>query len=176
MPSRTKVIHNPSDEFICNPSITIKRPPNCFMIWSSEMRTRIIKKNSITKNAKISVVLGELWNNMSDIDKMKYVDEANKIKLEHKIKYPNCVYQPRRKRKHNNSNNSNDKENIIRKQKRENKSKQKYNIINKEIIVDIEEPDYYNELEMFYKNNIDIKQFEFLYEEDLVYDTSTYDL
>ena len=134
------------------------------------------KKNSITKNAKISVVLGELWNNMSDIDKMKYVDEANKIKLEHKIKYPNCVYQPRRKRKHNNSNNSNDKENIIRKQKRENKSKQKYNIINKEIIVDIEEPDYYNELEMFYKNNIDIKQFEFLYEEDLVYDTSTYDL
>jgi hypothetical protein len=26
------------------------------------------------------------------------------------------------------------------------------------------------------ENNIDIKQFEFLYEEDLVYDTSAYDL
>jgi hypothetical protein len=50
------------------------------------------------------------------------------------------------------------------------------NIINKEITVDIEEPDYYNELEIFYENNIDINQFEFLYEEDLVYDTSAYDL
>ena len=174
MPSRTKVTHNPSNEFICNPPITIKRPPNCFMIWSSEMRTRITKKNSIIKNAKISEVLGELWNNMSDIDKMKYVDEANKIKLEHKIK--NYVYQPRRKRKHNKHNNSNDKENIIKKQKKAKTYIKKCNIINKEITVDIEEPDYYNEFEMFYGNNIDIKQFEFLYEEDLVYNTSVYDL
>jgi hypothetical protein len=153
----------------------IKRSPNCFMIWSSYKRTQILKSKSIEKNSNISIMLGQMWNKMPYEDKLPYVNEANKKKLEHKIKYPNYIYRPKKKEKgimkiKKNSNNY-EKENNKDKQN----SKDKEHII-KEITIDIEEPDYYNELQLFYENNIDIKFCDVLYEVEVIYDTVIYDL
>ena len=80
----------------------IKRPPNSFILWSSEQR--IIRRNKISKNklkinnSFVSKLLGDEWANISKETKLKYKIKADNIKLEHKIKYPEYKYEPKIKR------------------------------------------------------------------------------
>ena len=152
----------------------IKRPLNAFMIWSTEERKLISNENSNLTNVDISILLGKKWACMSDIYKMPYKKKADLLKIEHTVKYPYYKYTPKKHKK---------KEYI---KKTYIRSKKKDNIIKETVMnkydYDYVEPDYYNELQLFYKNcvkhnyskeNKENKESNYLYE-DL--DLCLYDL
>jgi len=68
--------------------IHVARPPNCFMLWSCEMRKNIASnKQSRENNADVSKHLGQMWMNMYNKFKLQYRIKADKIKYENKILY-----------------------------------------------------------------------------------------
>lgn len=78
----------------------VKRPPNSFILWSSEKRhmRNIIDKNkskSKLNNADLSKLLGDEWANVPTETKLHYKIKADNLKLEHKIKFPNYKYEPK---------------------------------------------------------------------------------
>jgi len=78
----------------------VKRPPNSFILWSSDQRyiRNIINKNKSTSklnNAILSKLLGDEWVNVSEEIKLKYKLKADERKLEHKIKFPDYKYRPK---------------------------------------------------------------------------------
>ena len=85
---------------ICNLTETrhIARPPNCFMIWSTKMRETLYTNKTHYNNVEISKILGLMWMNMSDDEKLPYIIEADKVKYAHKIKNPNYKYTPKSKK------------------------------------------------------------------------------
>lgn len=72
----------------------IKRPMNGFMIWSNEERQNIRKIYPNAPNSDISIILGQMWNNMSETYKLTYYEKATKLKIQHIKEYPNYKYQP----------------------------------------------------------------------------------
>lgn len=75
--------------------IHVKRPQNSFMVWSSGMRIQIAKCNPTKTNAEISIILGKIWNDMSDEYKLNYKLQADLIKVEHYKQHPEYVYKPK---------------------------------------------------------------------------------
>jgi hypothetical protein len=75
----------------------IKRPENSFMVWSKEMRPKIYKNNPKINNANISIFLGQIWSNMSELQKKPYKQKSIILNLEHKRLYPNYKYEPQKK-------------------------------------------------------------------------------
>jgi len=78
----------------------VKRPPNSFILWSSEKRhmRNIIDKNKLKSklnNAVLSKLLGDEWANVPTETKLQYKIKADNLKLEHKIKYPDYKYEPK---------------------------------------------------------------------------------
>ena len=59
----------------------IKRPMNGFMIWSNEERQNIRKIYPNAPNSDISIILGQMWNNMSKTYKLTYYEKATKLKI-----------------------------------------------------------------------------------------------
>lgn len=78
----------------------VKRPMNAFMVWARNYRSRLSDEMPHASNAQISVRLGQIWGNMSLVDKEKYFREAERIKLQHNREFPGWVYQPRQKKVH----------------------------------------------------------------------------
>jgi hypothetical protein len=152
----------------------IKRPVNCFMIWACEERQKFYKYSKIiTNNSQTSKMLGEIWNSMSDEDKQKYKDMADKINKEHKQKHPYYKYNPKRRDnkykekqdKKEKKEKKDNKENVVKIRKisiTNTKTKAKTKMLSesalrfikaiKDINIDIEEPDYFTELQSFYKD------------------------
>ena len=178
----------------------IKRPVNCFMIWACEERQKFYKYSKfITNNAQTSKILGEIWSSMSDVEKQKYKDMADKINKEHKLKHPDYKYNPKKKikkykekqDKKEKKEKKDNKENVV-KIRKISKLKTKTKFLSesalrfikaiKDINIDIEEPDYFTELQSFYKD-INLKDDAMEYEEpccftdfNMSYETLDYDL
>jgi hypothetical protein len=110
---------------------------------------------------------------MSSECKIEYRIKADTIKYEHKKLFPNYKYNPKSKiHKNKDKVNKENKDNIDDKVKHVDKHKLKKNIVIKqilksqnhkmvfiprEIIIEPDsEPDYYSEIELFYKNICDI--------------------
>ncbi len=137
------------------------RPPNCFMIWSKEKRKEIAQNNMFNSNIDTSIMLGKIWSSMSDKCKIQYKNKADVLKYEHKLKYPNYKYQPKKKEL---KSNQKDKENCKKTRKANNKNTKKEKLINKnklniikEIILNsFEEPDYFDQVQLFYKDVVEI--------------------
>jgi len=91
---------NTSSEYFQSQSeeIHIKRPQNSFMVWSAGMRLQISKCNPTKTNSEISIILGKIWNDMSDEYKLNYKLQADLIKIEHSKKYPDYVFKPKTKK------------------------------------------------------------------------------
>lgn len=90
----------------------IKRPMNAFMVWAQTARKDLSLRYPNLHNAQLSKALGKMWHQLSDEQKVPFSLEASRLKNEHKLKYPNYRYQPRRRTKLVATNVTNINENI----------------------------------------------------------------
>ncbi|XP_055932909.1 transcription factor egl-13-like [Argiope bruennichi] len=86
-PSLTDLIFKPRPNKIC-------RPPNAFMLFAKEHRRQVGMDHPDETNRQISIILGNMWRDLSDEDKMKYYKEAQALEKLHKETYPSYVYSP----------------------------------------------------------------------------------
>ena len=77
----------------------IKRPMNAYMVWSRKERRRIAEEFPRMLNSEISKRLGTEWNLLALEKKKPYIDEAKRLRMEHKKEHPEYKYQPKRKQK-----------------------------------------------------------------------------
>ncbi|KAK0469292.1 uncharacterized protein EV420DRAFT_21161 [Desarmillaria tabescens] len=72
---------------------TPKRPMNAFMIFARLRRPQISAEDHSLRTGDISKILSKEWATMSFSDKEWYQDQAKKLKVEFKKKYPHYVYR-----------------------------------------------------------------------------------
>ena len=72
---------------------------NAYMVWSRKERRRIAEECPRMLNSEISKRLGTEWNLLPPEKKKPYIEEAKRLRMEHKKDHPEYKYQPKRKQK-----------------------------------------------------------------------------
>ncbi|XP_077451007.1 uncharacterized protein LOC144070320 [Stigmatopora argus] len=67
----------------------IKKPLNAFMLYAKENRPILKMLYEKKDSASINKLLGQMWKTLSQGDKQKYFEEAQRLNDEHAIMYPN---------------------------------------------------------------------------------------
>ncbi|CAG9561290.1 unnamed protein product [Danaus chrysippus] len=92
------IVPQPSKGGGCMRRAHVKRPMNAFMVFAQAMRRRLSEQRPSLHNAELSKSLGSMWKSLSEMEKLPFVKEAEKLRTQHKREYPDYKYQPRRRK------------------------------------------------------------------------------
>lgn len=84
----------------------IRRPMNAFMIYAQAARRKVAREYPNLSYAQLSKTLGKLWRLLDVKEKQPFLEEAERIRQQHKVDHPEYKFQPKRKsRKGSNNDN-----------------------------------------------------------------------
>lgn len=74
----------------------VKRPMNAFMLYAQVARRKVATKYPNLNYAKLSKTLGKIWQVLPEEERRPFIQEAERLRTQHKLKHPHYKYTPKR--------------------------------------------------------------------------------